>query len=421
MSDSTILVKSPDGWKVKATLGLGFLILIVILAFMYHIQVGAGVLVVSLGIGARVCVWAWHQYNLANHQKNLAILERRFKLAEVTIKEYEAARARLMCHFLEFNTGVFRIKHPDEMIEVEFYPAVQASKWLADAPQLALPEPEPPAKRLLDINFIHMLIRGPSGSGKTTIGNWLIDNARPGAAVYVLDPHASQNASKGLPWSARAEVVGDGRDWGAIDIQLQMLIEELDRRYKPGAVFQEVLIVSDEWLAVLENCPHAERFFKTIGSEARKVDMRLVIMTISATVDDLKCPAAVRDNLLELRLDHSLKSRNRGEIRWGRGSVELVELPGAYRAFLPARAVTEPVLSHVEGPMPVQEVAEPVPDLDAGPVPPLPDPTDLRIFQLHQQGKRPYAIWKEVYPGKSYGGEQAAEIKAVLAKFGVLL
>lgn len=421
MSDTTVLVKG-EGWKFKAAIGLGGIIAIIALAFMYHFQVGIFLLVTGLGVGARVGVWAWHQYNLADHQKNVAFLERRFKLAEVTIKEYEAARARLMCHFLEFNTGVFRIKHPDEMIEVEFYPAVQASRLLADAP-LLLPEPEPPVKRLLDIRFDHILIVGPTRSGKTTVANHLIDNAEYDATIYALDPHATQNRLKGLSWSPRAQVIGDGRDWAAIDAMLVSLLADMNDRFRRSTIPQPVYVANDEWLAVLKNCPHAKGFFETFGSEAAKVNMHLIIATQASTVDDLGCSADVRDNLVELRLSHASKAENRGELRWGRrrDSVEVVELPGPYRvAFLPARAVTEPMPTQWPGEA-IQEAVEPIPILDAGPVPPVPDPTELRIFELHREGKRPHAIWKEVYPDKSYGGIQADEIKAVLAKFGVML
>lgn len=401
MTDSTILIKSPDGWKFKAAVGIGGLAVVVILAFLYRIEVGLIVLTIGSAIGARVWVWAIHQYKLAE-------FERRRVEAEVAKAEAEAVQAKTRAYFVEVNAGTFVL---DGIVIASFYPAVTASRLLADAPVL-LPHPEPSVKRLLDIDFIHMLIRGPSGSGKTTIGNWLIDNARPGAAIYVLDPHATQNARLGLPWSPRAEVVGDGRDWQAIDSKLQSLMAEMSQRYMPGAgpVFQEILIVSDEWLAVLEHCPSARLFFETIGGEARKVQMHLVIMTVAATVDDLKCSRAVVDNLVELRLDFGLKARNRGELRWGRGNIETVELPGKYRAaFAPVVRLPEPV----EVPEPI----DPLPILDAGPVAPLPTADELRICELWDGGASLRAIWKEVY-GTEFGGRQAEEIKKVLKRFG---
>lgn len=424
MADSTILVRG-EGWKFKAAIGLGGLAVIVILAFLYRLEVGLIVLAIGSAVGARVWVWAIHQHKLAD-------FERRRLEAETKKLEYEADKLRIARHFLEFNTGVFHIGHKDEVVEVrQFYPAVQASKPLADLPPL-LPAPEPPLKRLLDIDFIHMLIRGPSGSGKTTVGNWLIDNAKPDAAIYVLDPHASQNASKGLPWSPRAEVIGDGRDWRAIDVRLQGLMTELDRRYKvPGevarrgqrykssSVFQEILIVSDEWLAVLEHCPHAREFFETVGSEARKVDMRLIVMTIAATVDDLKCSAAVRDNLVELRLDHGLKAQNRGELRWGRGNIETVELPGRYRAyFIPPTLQDRVEVPQAPGSPPWGEAVEPVPEIDAGPVPAVPTADELKICELWDGGTRSLRGIHAGISEATFGGRQAEEIKEVLRRFG---
>lgn len=412
MTDSTILIKSPDGWKVKAAVGLGGLAVVVILAFLYRVEVGLIVLSIGGAVGARVWVWAVHAHKLAN-------FERRRWLADVIKAEAEAAAAKARSYFVETNTGVFVL---DGIAISQFYPAVSASKLLADIP-LPLPEPEPPVKRLLDIVWPHILILGPTGSGKTTVANHLIDAAEYDAIIYALDPHATQNRLKGLPWSPRARVIGDGRDWPAIDTMLVSLLVEMDNRFKqrPDPLLPTpysllpIYIANDEWLAVLKNCPHAREFFETIGSEAAKVNMHLMIATQAATVDDLGCSAAVRDNLVELRLDHALKAHNRGELRWGkrRDSIEVVELPGRYRAVAPFRAVTEP--------MPTQEAVEPLPILDAGPVPPVPTEEELRVFELHQQGKLPYAIYKELYPDRTYGGNQANEIKAILARFGVRL
>lgn len=406
MSDTTVLVKG-EGWKFKAAIGLGGLAFIIILAFMYHFQIGVIVLVAGLGVGARVWVWAIHQHRLAG-------FERRRLLAEIKRLEYEADKARIARHFLETASGVFHIRHEKEEIDVKgFYPAVQASKLLADMP-LPLPAPEPPLKRLLDIDWRHLLILGPTGSGKTTIANHLIDAAPYNAIIYALDPHATLNARRGLPWSPRAQVIGDGRDWAAVDAMLLKLLKEMDDRFKSDkAAAQPIYIANDEWLAVKKNCTHANEFFETIGSEAAKVDMHLMIATQAATVDDLGVSAAVRDNLLELRLDHALKAQNRGELRWGkrRDSVEVVELPGRYRAvFLPARAVTEP--------MPIQEPVEPLPDLDPGPSPLSPTPDELKICELWDGGVRSLrAIHKETY-GTEFGGRQAEEIKKVLRRFG---
>jgi hypothetical protein len=399
VNDSTIIVKSPDGWKFKAAIGIFGLAVIVILAFLYRLEVGIIVLGIGTAAGARVWIWAIGHYRASVYQWRQ--LE-----AETKRLEYEADKARIARHFLETNSGVFHIRHDKEEVGIkQFYPAVNASRLLADVPQLALPEPAPRLRRLLDVAYIHLLIVGPSGSGKTTALCWLIDAAPPGTLIYALDPHAQFGE-----WPSRVnEIVGNGRDYQAIDAKLLDLISTLDNRYNGAeATLQKILIVADEWLSILDKCPSAREFFNVIGSEARKVNMSLVISSISATVDDLAVSGAIRDNLAQLTLNRTLKDRNQGELKWSRRDTELVELPGPY--------YRQPALP---SPQPVSAVPNEFDPLgfDSGPVPPTPDSTELRIFELHQQGLSLRAISKEVYG--SIGGRQVKEIQEILAKFGV--
>ena len=409
MNDSTIIVKSPAGWKIKVALGIFGLAVIVILAFLYRLEVGIIVLAIGLGAGARVWVWTIGHYRVAGYQWRQ--LE-----AETRRLEYEADKARIARHFLETNSGVFHIDHPTETIGVrQFYPAVSASRMLADVPQLALPEPAPRFRRLLDVGYVHMLIVGPTNSGKTTVANWLIENEVHDAAIYVLDPHNKFNV-----WPGRvSEIIGTGRNYAAIDAQLLELIGEMDRRYNSDSLrFGRILIVCDEWLSVLENCPSAGRFFDTIGSEARKVNMSLIISTTSATADDLNCTAATRDNLVQLTLNRTLKDMNQGELKWSRRDTEIVELPGLYSRGQgsgfgvsfpdPTPQILPPV------------VLEPFPELDPGPVAPTPTAKELRICELWDEGGRSQrAIYREVYGKEPGGGRQLNdEITEVLRRFG---
>jgi hypothetical protein len=418
VSDTTVLIKG-EGWKFKAAIGLGGLAVVVILAFLYRLEVGLIVLAIGSAIGARVWVWAIHQHRLAG-------FERRRWLAEVVKAEAEAEAAKARSYFVETNTGVFVL---DGIAISQFYPAVNASKLLADMP-LALPAPEPPRlRRLLDVEYVHLLIVGPSGSGKTTALCWLIDAAPPGTLIYALDPHAQFGE-----WPGRVNaVIGNGRDYPAIDAKLQDLISTLNKRYKgEESTAQKILIVADEWLSILDKCESAREFFNVIGSEARKVNMSLVISSISAGVDDLAVSGAIRDNLAQLTLNRTLKDRNQGELKWSRRDTELVELPGRYRPL--ARALrasdgtppgdyrasfTAPTLYDIQDRIEATEATQPIPVLDAGPVAPAPDPTELRIFELHQEGLSLRAIHKEVYGRPYAGGREVEELRAILRKFGV--
>lgn len=418
MADSTILVKG-EGWKVKAALGLGGLTTLIILAFMYRIEIGVITLAIGLTYTIRLGLSAFHYHRLAG-------FERRKTEAETAKLEYEALQAKARSYFIETNTGVFVL---DGITISQFYPALRVSQPFADA-SLLLPAPgpngpnQPPVKRLLDIKYEHILIVGPTRSGKTTVANHLIDAAEYDATIYALDPHATQNRLKGLSWSPRAQVVGDGRDWAAIDAMLVSLLAEMNDRFRRSTIPQPVYVANDEWLAVLKNCPHAKGFFETFGSEAAKVNMHLIIATQAATVDDLGCSADVRDNLVELRLSHASKAENRGQLRWGRGrdTVELVELPGVYRgAFTPARAIISASQSPLgTEPMPVQEPVEPepLPVLDAGPVAPIPTADELKICEAWDRGIRSLRSIHAEISEAVFGGKQANGIKDVLRRFG---
>lgn len=391
MTDTTILVKS-NGWRIKIALGLGGLIVLVTIAFLYRFEAGIIALAIGGGCAVRVWVWALRHYKLSSFE------QRRLE-AEARKLEAEAVKARAESYFVETNTGVFVL---DGIAISSFYPAVTASKTLADVPMLS--EPEKRYRKFLDIEFLHLLVVGPSGSGKSTLMCHIIDNS--GAACYVLDPHKKQNELHGLIWPANAMVIGDGRDWQEIDRKLVDILAENNSRYNLDYIPPKIYIVADEWLAVLRHCPHAEQFFEEIGSEARKVNIHLVIGTVSQTVDDLRVSAAIRDNFTQIKLN---QTQNLGEITWSRGDKELVELPGRYRG--------RPVLV----PSTTDEFAPPIPELDGGPVAWTPTATELRVYELHLQGTSLFAIHKEVYPDRSYGGNQASELKAVLAKFGVEL
>lgn len=395
--DTAIIIENTS-WKVKVYLGLGGLVVLVILGFLYRIEAGIIGLAIGLAYAGRVAVVGWHQHKIAQYEG------RRIE-AETVKLEYEAIQAKARSYFVEVNAGVFRL---EGIAVAQFYPAVSASKLLADFPQPpALPEPAPSYRRLLDVEYIHLLVVGPSGAGKTTVLCHLIDNAPANSLIYALDPHCQFNE-----WPPRVnEVIGDGRDYAAIDTRLVWLMETMDRRYngaEPTA--QKILIVCDEWLSILDKCLSAKDFFNTIGSEARKVNMSLVLSSISATVDDLNVSGAIRDNLAQLTLSRTLKAQNLGEMKWSRADKEPVELPGKYypRYQLPARAATLP--------SPSPEEFEPI-GFDAGPVAAAPDPVELKAFQLYQQGASLRAISKEIYG--SIGGRQAEEVKGILSKFGV--
>lgn len=401
MADTTIQVKSPSGWKIKLILTAGALIVITILAFVYRFEFGIIALAIGLGYAAKIAIQARHQFKLNQYEQ---------RRLEAEIKKLEASS-----FFVETNTGVFFLENSFVSIN-SFYPAVSASKLLADVPTMSSVPETPKYRKFLDVSWTHLLVVGKTNVGKSTLMCHVIDHSA--AQAYIVDPHTTQNRLNGLHWPPHAGIIGDGRDWAAVDAFLLDMLEEMNRRYKASANLQPILIVADEWLGILRNCDHAERFFEEIGSEARKVRMSLVIGTVSQTVDDLKVSAAVRDNLTQITLNESLKSQNLGLVRWAKGDTELVELPGPYygRPALAAPIVTDSTV------LPPEDT-EPLPELDPGPYF-TPSQDELRIYELYLAGKSLRGIYQAINggnSGKTFGGKQANEIKETLAKFNVIL
>jgi hypothetical protein len=401
LPDTAILIEN-TAWKVKVYLGLGGLAVLVILGFLYRVEAGIVALAVGLAYAGRVAIVGWHQHKLAQYEG------RRIE-ADVRKVEAEADAARNRSFFIETNTGVFALWGGPGINQ--FYPAVSASKMFADVPQLALPEPAAPVYRsLLEIRFVHLLVVGPTDAGKTTVMCHLIDNAPNNALVICLDPHAKFNQ-----WPGRVnKIIGRDEDYLSINEAMLDLIREKKERFAGNSfVFQPVYIVIDEWLIIKDKCPDALVFFEEIGSEARKVEMHLIIGSISATVDDLNVSGAIRDNLAQLTLSRTLKAQNLGEMKWSRADKELVELPGKYypRFQLPARveaARVEPV-----------EDFEPLPVLDSGPKPYAPTADELKAYEMYLRGDSFRKISQEIFG--SAGGNQITKIKEILRKFNVIL
>ena len=398
MADTVIQVKSSSGWKFKVALGIFGLVTIIVLAFTFRIEAGIIVLACGLAGSLRIAAWAIHQNKLSKYEA------RRLE-AETQKLEYEAVKAKAESYFIETVSGVFTLQG----IAIDrFYPSATASKSLADAPLLLPASTETTSyRRLLDVDFIHLLIVGPSGAGKTTVLCHLIDNAPNNTLIYALDPHSQFNE-----WPNRVnEIVGNGRNYGAINTKLIDLISTMNRRYNGlEPTTQKVLILADEWLGILDKCESAKDFFNTIGSEARKVNMNLVISSISATVDDLSVSGAIRDNLAQLTLSRTWQRQNLGELKWSRSDKEMVELPGPYKPVYQIPAKVEPIVQE-------QEFIDFMPILDNGPVAYAPSSEELKIYELHLSGMSLRKISQEVFG--STGGNQIAEIKAILGKFGI--
>lgn len=121
-----------------------------------------------------------------------------------------------------------------------------------DVPDIGLP-----VVRLEEIaNLDNLWVVGPKGSGKTTLVQALI-RMRRGRHI-ALDPHGTPGKWPGC------EMVGAGRDFAAIDQQINRFIAWMDKRYKRmgvGELTEEQCkaarrtMVGDEWRAIRTALP----------------------------------------------------------------------------------------------------------------------------------------------------------------------
>lgn len=183
------------------------------------------------------------------------------------------------------------------------YGGKQAEK--AEAP--ALPEPGlglvPGQEWLSWIDQTpHLMIAGRTKAGKTTLALAVLgERVRAGELLCVLDPHDQPGKWFG------AQAIGGGRDYDAIYAALDGLLAEMDRRYKRydagEARFDRLTVLIDEVPAiVLRDKKRWATFASQLGSEARKVNMSMVLLTQSPLVRDIEISSVMRNNFTRVAL-----------------------------------------------------------------------------------------------------------------------
>lgn len=168
-------------------------------------------------------------------------------------------------------------------------------------------EPETKDAKVASLNDVgkqtHVLIIGETGAGKSTLATEIAN--RLGGIVLVVDPHASPGDWPGL------EVVGRERNYAAIAAVMTAQLNEMNRRYALRAKGQpygyELTTIVDEGAAIAKS-PECKKifpeWFSTLGCEARKVQMRMIILTQgqSAKTLNIEGQTELRSNFCLLRL-----------------------------------------------------------------------------------------------------------------------
>ena len=170
----------------------------------------------------------------------------------------------------------------------------------------------PPSEALAPVKFAdiraalskpHCMLLGSTGDGKSTLAKHLAANCT--AYTIVIDPHAAPDDWGNLP------VFGASRNYSEIAQIMGVILELMQRRYdarsKGVKEFEPIIIITDEYPAIiasLEAGKVASSWMKLISREARKVAIRLVVLTQSPEVKaiGLEGEGSVRDNFCFIRL-----------------------------------------------------------------------------------------------------------------------
>ncbi len=195
-------------------------------------------------------------------------LYRRLQIAGVRKAEAEAQAAETGALYHHESGGMGSVVWGREMQPAfytrPFYGGTHSGPGTADVS--VNPESLPDVVRVIDDSIVCMLI-APQGSGKTSLLNHL-QVTRPGRQI-IIDPH-SENPQAIM-------------EYPDIEVAMCDLIAELRRRYRVGHSknHERLNIYVDELTLLNKYCPSFQDFMKTMLTECRKVNIRVVACTHS--------------------------------------------------------------------------------------------------------------------------------------------
>ncbi len=156
----------------------------------------------------------------------------------------------------------------------------------------------------------HLMVAGRTESGKTTtVEAILARRILAGDLILVVDPH--YQAGKWL--GARA--IGGGRDYSACYQVFDAARALLDRRYTAFNAgtrtedFRRITLVVDEVPAIIAYAQQSKALYErwllfatSLGSEARKVRISVILSTQTPLVRDIGISSAMRENFARIAL-----------------------------------------------------------------------------------------------------------------------
>ncbi len=135
------------------------------------------------------------------------------------------------------------------------------------------------------INATHVLLVGETHSGKSTAARALLSERAVDDQICIIDPHVEPDDWGGLP------VIGKALNYREIQYVLNVLLKEMKARYARRAEgdkdYPNLTIFMDELPAIMKHCTNGKEVLGDLLREARKVNMRLVLMTQSTRVKTL--------------------------------------------------------------------------------------------------------------------------------------
>lgn len=157
----------------------------------------------------------------------------------------------------------------------------------------------------------HLMVAGRTESGKTTtVEAILARRILAGDLVLVVDPHYQTGKWLG------ATAIGGGRNYAACYETFDAVRALLDLRYKAFDAgrrtedFRRITIVVDEVPAIIAHAQMQSKalferwvlFATSLGSEARKVRISIILLTQSPLVRDIYISSAMRENFTRIAL-----------------------------------------------------------------------------------------------------------------------